>query len=226
MPNSLKKIRILKIKFSGQLRGHEIPAFRGAVAQKVGQENILFHNHLGSKSFAYRYPLIQYKNMGGQPGIVCIEHGVDEIHKFFHQKDWSLQLSGRTLDMTIENLSLNQFVLQVWDKKFNYHIRNWVALNQDNYAKYLELPSEQARAEKLISIMKGNIISFAKGVGWDVSKPLEINLQPPFEKRIVNLKGNKVYAFNLQFSSNVFLPNDIGLGKSVSLGYGVVKGVR
>ncbi|MFN3557439.1 MAG: CRISPR-associated endonuclease Cas6 [Bacteroidales bacterium] len=222
MPDTLKKIRTLRIRFSGDLAGHEIPAFRGAIAAKVGHENVLFHNHLGKDSFSYRYPLIQYKNLSGQPGIVCIELGVDEIHKFFQHKDWSLSLSGRKLDMKIENLSLNQFTMQVWDKMFDYRIHNWVALNQQNYTKYLTLPDEEARQEMLTAILKGNILSFAKGIEWNVSKPIELKIQSPLIPRQVKVKGTNVTAFNLNFSTNIFLPSYIGLGKSVSLGYGVV----
>jgi len=32
--------------------------------------------------------------------------------------------------------------------------------------------------------------------------------------------------FNITFSTNVFIPNNIGLGKSVSLGYGIVNAIK
>jgi hypothetical protein len=227
MNNPVKKIRILNIRFNGELAGHEIPAFRGAIAQKVGFENVLFHNHLGKESFMYRYPLIQYKNIRGKPSIVCIEQGVDEIHNYFQQKDWSIEISGRKLDMKIENLNLNQFTMQVWDKMWEYDIRNWIALNEENFHKYKLLTNEVERADMLTAIMKGNIISMAKGIEWTVSKPMEIEIKSStIQTKPVKLKGNKLIAFNLEFKTNVFLPNFIGLGKGVSHGYGMVRGKR
>lgn len=226
MGSEIKKLRILTIRFDGELAGHEIPAFRGAIASKVGFENVLFHNHLGKESFMYRYPLIQYKNLRGKPAIVCIEQGVDEIHNFFQQKDWSLSVSGRTIDMKIENLSLNQFTMQVWDRMWDYHIKNWIALNAENYQKYQLLETEEQKKEMLSGILKANILSFAKGIEWTVSKPIEIQFTSPIETRPVKVKGNKLVAFNINFKTNVFLPNNIGLGKSVSHGYGVVRGKR
>lgn len=220
--DTVKRIRTLRINFNGELSGHEIPAFRGAVAQKAGLENILFHNHLGKESFSYRYPLIQYKNIGGKPGIICIEQGVDEVHKFFQQKDWSLHISGRKLDMQIENLNLNQFTMQVWDKMFQYKIHNWIALNQNNYKTFMEDDDEERRGEILTAILKGNILSFAKGIEWSVDKPIALKIELPFQQKTVKIKGSKVLAFRLHFSTNVFLPNMIGLGKGVSFGYGVV----
>lgn len=59
----MKKIRTLTIIFEGEIKSYEIPAFRGAVIDKVGQENIIFHNHLNDNEFIYKYPLIQYKQI-------------------------------------------------------------------------------------------------------------------------------------------------------------------
>lgn len=225
-PNGIKRIRLLKIIFEGELAGHEIPAFRAAVAEKAGLENVLFHNHLGKEQYSYRYPLIQYKTIRGMPAIICLEHGVDEVHNFFQNKDWSIALSGRKLNMKINTLNLNQFTLQVWDKTWNYHIKNWIALNAQNYQKYHELEKEEERQEMLIKIMKANILSFAKGIEWTVTKPIEIKIQSPIDTRPAKVKGTRLSAFSFVFSTNVFLPNHIGLGKSVSHGYGVVVGKK
>ncbi|MBW6461413.1 MAG: hypothetical protein K0B08_12655 [Bacteroidales bacterium] len=146
-----KKIRILTVIFDTEIAGHELPAFRGAIVEKAGKESILFHNHLDSKTFLYKYPLIQYKRFGRKPGIICIDYGVDEIHKYFENDSWDIKISDRWLNMKICRLNLNQFTLQVWDRQLPYSIRNWIALNQENYRKYLEINSMQ---EKLIFLEK------------------------------------------------------------------------
>ena len=81
----MKKIRLLSITFDTEIKPYEIPAFRGAIIEKAGRESILFHNHLNEGAYLYKYPLIQYKMIGSKPCIMCIEHGVDEIHKFFEK---------------------------------------------------------------------------------------------------------------------------------------------
>ena len=57
---AVKNIRILHVIFDSNIMPYEVPAFRGAIIKKVGQENILFHNHLNGNGFLYKYPLIQY----------------------------------------------------------------------------------------------------------------------------------------------------------------------
>jgi hypothetical protein len=221
-----KKIRILSIIFDTELKPYEVPALRGAIVEKVGKENLVFHNHLNDHAFLYRYPLIQYKQISGKPAIICIEFGVDEIHKFFEKRDWSIQIGGRWLDMKIYRLQMNQFTMQVWENFFNYNIRNWIALSQENYLKYTQFENDKEQKDFLERTLIGNIISFAKGIEWDVDKQIQLKITLPINTRTVTLKEKKLLGFNLDFKTNVFLPNNIGLGKSVSLGFGNIKQIR
>ena len=50
-----KRIRLLTVVFGAEIKGYEIPAFRSAVIEKAGRENVLFQNHLNSKGFLYKY---------------------------------------------------------------------------------------------------------------------------------------------------------------------------
>lgn len=219
----MKRVRVLTVVFDTTIVAHEIPAFRGAVIQKVGSDNTAFHNHLKSNAFLYRYPLIQYKRIGQKPCIMCVEHGVDEIHKFFEKKDWDLNISNRRLEMTIEKLNLNQFTMQVWDKMFDYSIENWIALNSENYRKFQNIESLAERVGFLENTLKANILSFAKGIEWTVDKEIKVSITEIIRQRKAKVKGSLLSGFDVQFRSNVFIPQYLGLGKSVSLGYGVVR---
>lgn len=222
MTNTSKKIRVLQVVFDTEIKAYEIPAFRGAIVKKVGLENILYHNHLNGNGFLYKYPLIQYKIIKRHPAIICVDYGVDEIHKFFENQDWSIKISDRWLDMKIEHLNMNQFTMNVWDKMFRYNIKNWIALNAENYQKYQELEGIVEQTQFLEKKLVGNILSFAKGIEWTVENEIKLNITKILDTRLVNLKGQKLSGFNLDFKTNIFLPNYIGLGKSVSLGYGNV----
>ena len=71
--------------------------------------------------------------------------------------------------------------------------------------------------------MTANIISFAKGIGWDVDQQIKVDITTIHNSRPVNFKRQKVMAFDLDFTMNVALPDYVGLGKGVSLGFGTVK---
>lgn len=222
----IKKIRILRVSFDAEIRNGEIPAFRYAIIDKVGRENILFHHHLDDAKYLYKYPLIQYKSIGKNPSIICIETGVDEIHKYFEQRGWDIMINGRHIEMKISRLELNQFVMQVWDKHFRYSIFNWIALNKQNYEKYVSMEGMSEKIKFLENMLKANILAFAKGIDWIIEKQIEVEILNMKEPYIVKVKQNPLMSFNLEFKTNVFLPNFIGLGKSVSKGFGVVKNIK
>jgi len=221
----MNKIRVLDIEFENEIQPWEVPAFRGAIIESAGRKNILFHNHKQDK-FVYSYPLIQYKRIGKKPHLVCVEDGVDEIHKFFENMQEGVFLNDRPYVLKIGNLNLNTFTLQVWDKAFYYRIADWSPLNQENFVKYNTIGSEEEKMVFLNRILTGNILSFAKGVGWTVDKPIISKVERIDKTKNLRIKGVPRVVFNVSFKSNVFLPNGIGLGKNVALGYGVVKEIK
>jgi hypothetical protein len=174
----------------------------------------------------YSYPLIQYKSVYKKPALFCLGDGVDEIHKLFSHKSWDIMVNGEKLALKIDKLDLNSFNIQVWEKNFNYSITNWLALNGENYKKYKALKSLAERILMLENILKSNILSFAKGIEWKVDKPIVVSIQDIRQEKIIRYKGIPLQAYDIDFACNVFLPNHIGLGKSASHGFGMIKQQR
>lgn len=219
------RLKTLTVSFDAEIAAYELPAFRGAVIAKAGTEHILFHNHIGDGQLLHRYPVIQYKRLSGRPAIFCVGEGVDEIHHFFNNKSWKINISQRDIDLKIHKLNMDQVTMQVWNQFFHYEIRQWIALNSENLKRFRELNSEPERYALLENILTGNIISMAKSIGWDVDKPIVVRIPEIMRQSVVKVKCIKLLAFDVKFQSNVFLPRYIGLGKSSSLGYGVVRPV-
>lgn len=222
----MKRIRILKICFDQEIHTNELPKFRGAIIEKTEQKSILFHNHIGESKLRYAYPLIQYKIIGNKGCLVCIDEGTDEIHNLLGQKNMDILLGDKKLTLSIESLSANHFNLNVWDTTFNYHIRNWLPFNEENYKKYNETESLVEKIGILEKILIGNILSFSKGIGYNVEKGIELSIKNILNERVAKYKGNKLTALDLTFKTNFFLPNYIGLGKGVSIGFGIIKSIK
>ena len=220
------KIRILKVIFDGELQFFEVPAFRGAIAQKVGYEHPLFHNHKPDDGYYYRYPLIQYKLIGRRPAILCMGDGVDQIHHFFARQDWSLSIGQEHRPMKIHKLHLDEFELRLHQAPRTYSLLNWVALNQKNYRLYRQKQGLVAQLAFLEQLLRGNLLAFAKGMGSEVPGDISLHIQRLVNVHPVTVKKQRVLAFTLDFATNLFLPNYIGLGKSVSHGFGSVKEIK
>lgn len=222
----VKKLKTLLVSFENELPAHKIPAFRGAIVEKVGREHSAFHNHNEDDGYIYQYPVIQYKTLGYRPSLFCVGEGVDEIHNLFGLRNWDIQLQGERLQLRIHKLDLNNITLNIWDKFFKYSIHNWLALNERNYRQYHQITGLTERVEFLERLLVGNILSFAKGIDWHIEQPIKVQIQELKSERMIRYKGIPLMAFDVNFACNVFLPNYLGLGKSASHGFGVVRQFR
>ena len=219
------QIKILHVYFKNKIRLNEIPAFRAAISNTAGRENILFHHHDG-EGFLYKYPLIQYKVVSGSSMLFCIDPAIEQLTHFFGKTERVLELNGARQNLEVTTMRQFHYKLQVHEKYMKYAISNWLPLNQENYRKYTAINTMKERIIFLEKLLTANILSFAKGVEWTVSRKIEVNLLelPPF--RVRKIKNVNMQLFNASFETNVFLPNYAGLGKLTSIGFGTVKAIK
>ena len=218
----MKKIRVLKICFEQDIPSREIPRLRGAIIEKTGRDKILFLNHIGEAGLRYAYPLIQYKVLGRKGCLICIDEGTDEIHAFLGQRNWDIQLGEKKMTLTIDSLLANNFILDVWNKNFTYSISKWLAFNEENFKKYSLINTLTDQIAFLEKVLTGNILSFAKGVGYNVEKSIIVKIQNIQRDYFMKYKGAGLQTFDLTFQTNFSLPDFIGLGKGVSTGNGII----
>lgn len=222
----MKRLRTLLVTFQNDIPAHQVTAFRAAVIEKVGRDQVAFHNHVGDTQFVYQYPLIQYKTVHRQPAIVCLDEGVDEIHKLFGQRSWTINLLGEKIELKVDRLDLKTTTLNVWDRQFEYSIYRWQALNEKNYKEYSILQTLTGKIQMLERILTGNILSFAKGIEWHIDQPVQLSITDVALERLSKMKDIQVAALDVRFRCNVALPDWIGLGKGVSKGFGVVRKIQ
>ena len=222
----MTKIKTLTVHFANELERHEIPLFRGAVIATVGRDkDVLFHNHIGD-GYRYSYPLIQYKRIHGCAAIVSVNEGTETIGDFFSSCNFEFNIGGRKIEMVISSVKAYQTEVQIWNTQFSYSIRSWLRLNSENYHKYIAIDGLAEKTEFLENILRGNILSFLKGVDIHIDDDLQCTITQLSEPRTVKNKNVKLMCFDAQFKSNVSLPDFIGLGKNASIGYGMITTIK
>lgn len=219
-----KQIRILTIRFTENIYQEEVPYFRGAVLARLGDEaNVLFHNHDGKGKYRYSYPLIQYKRINRKASVVCIEDGADMIGHFLSQcADKEFQIGNRTIRMELESVIPSKTLVQLWEEPLRYTLRKWLPLNRDNYKRYNEAESITERVSLLESILKGNLLSMCKGLGISLSNQIQLSILDISNQRLVRHKDIKLMSFDVEFKTNLSIPDYMGIGKNASLGYGTI----
>ncbi|GIW67978.1 MAG: hypothetical protein KatS3mg096_846 [Candidatus Parcubacteria bacterium] len=220
------KKRLLHIVFENIIEPAELSAFRGAIIHKVGKEHTLFHNH-SSGGYIYKYPLIQYKLFKQKhPSLLCIELGVDEIYHFFKNKNWNIDIHGKETELKVMQLNLYDATFRQIVALKKYTIHDWLALNEENYQKYINTIALKDKISLLENILKANILAMAKGIDWHIPNNIELSIENIGKQKMIHYKGVKLIAFTLTFYTNILLPNHISLGKGAAMGFGEIRKIH
>ena len=223
----MKYVRTLTVITDAEIRQNEIPLFRGAVINSLGEHpNVYFHNHLDDDKFRYSYPLIQYKRLEKKAAIVCVEEGVDIIGQFLTEVNGTLTIGERQVTCNTGTILPARILVQTWQEMFNYHISRWLPLNSKNYQLYQNLEGVVEKTTFLENILKGNLLSMLKGLNIHLEKELVLKITDISEAYLLYNKGVKMMAFNADFNCNLSIPNNIGIGKNASIGCGIVHQMR
>ena len=96
-------------------------------------------------------------------------------------------------------------------------------MNRENYEKYREIKDWKEKKGFLNGILVGNILSMCKSLDYVVTSKLYVHSRLDDEQ--VEYKGVPLIGFTGEFRVNFVIPDYMGLGKSVSRGFGTVKRV-
>ncbi len=209
------------IQFANEISSKEIPQFRGAVIASLNQKDILFHNHQNDK-LRYSYPLIQYKRIHRKATIVCVGEGTKSIHELFVSNSFLFQIGNKEEKMLIESAKTNVTDMSLLDTPKSYRIFNWLPLNSENYRQYQTIENFSEKATFLEAKLVGNLLSFLKGVGIIIEEDLKVSITNLTAQRIATYKNVKLMAFDIEFKTNLNIPQYIGIGKNASVGFGIV----
>lgn len=196
-------------------------SLRGYLGNKY-IDNTLVHNHDGSK-YIYRYPLVQYKVINKKPMIIGINEGVDIVSNISMRDDEFL-IEDEIVNTYQKDIKIYKENFGITDDYIEYEFKTpWIALNQRNSKVYKE-ENNIGKEELLKRTLIGNILSLSKGLEYSVLD--EIICWISLEEKIVTMKNVKHIGFVGRFKTNFQIPDFLGIGKSVSRGFGVVKAVR
>jgi hypothetical protein len=181
----------------------------------------LMHQH-GKDGFIYRYPRVLYRVLGREPMIVAVAEGIDALSTLVLVGEY-LRLGATihhvvdtTLDITDHGLGASRSI-----HRYRF-AAPWLALNQENYTRFGRM-SANDRQHLLDAQVANNCLSLAKSFGLRLSTRLESRA---FVRPVpVRLKGIEMIGFFGEIYVNFCIPEDLGLGKSASKGFGAIRRV-
>jgi hypothetical protein len=177
-----------------------------------------FHHH---SPRSYHYPLIQYKRINRELLILGFQNYSNVLMNKISIVD---SISTRRGSFKVDTQEINLSTWQVRNTAMCYDfVTPWLPFNETNYGAFKDCDREKQKIF-LEKILVGNTLSCLKGLGIFVDYKIESYIVS-FRSFCVNVHGNPFEAFMARFFLNVDLPDFIGLGKSVSKGFGTIRRV-
>lgn len=217
-------LQTTRVVFDFKLEPREMIVFRAAIANKVGFDHDLFHNHATNHSASeqklhYRYPLIQYQLDKRRAAILGINEGAEELSRFLTDFDEQIFFKRSFQKIRIQELQNATVLLQALPDPKTYRLQNWIALNSDNLKTWSNTASYAERIIFLEKKLNNHLVAFYNKWDWQRPEIKATILSMPILKHMV-YKRMKCLVFDLVFKANIELPNHIGIGKAVSEGFG------
>ena len=213
----LLKILRLTLHSDTPMRG-DAAKLRGFFATSFN-EHALLHQHVTDR-LIYKYPLIQYKMLQGSPLILGINEGADVLKEIYDKFD-EIKLGESKYRIMERGVSIKSEEFGCTEEIHSYRFATpWLALSQDNYHRFQNASREEKR-ELLRKILVGNILSASKGLSYVAKEHIRLEVGR-MQDEICLLKGTKVTGIRGEFTATFAIPDFMGLGKSVSRGFGAV----
>ncbi len=184
------------------------------------KDNELLPNHRGA-DLSYQYPLIQFRILEEKTLIIGIEEGADLLNDLYGD---TRRIKIGTIDYEVaqRSIQVERRPFGISDQMYSYtFLTPWIALNPDNFREYQSMNTPE-RKERLRTILIGNILSAAKGLDIHVEGQITLEFTT-ISTTPRRLKGTGLIGFTGDFRVNFEIPEYMGLGKSVSRGFGAIE---
>lgn len=233
-----------RLRLARPIRQYEAPALRGFFGRKF-EEEVLMHNHepdnhRGLAHFAesseqtvpvplpakgrliYQYPRVQFKVLASTALLLGINEGSELLQRLWLEID-ETRLGDEQLAVLESQFETRTEQLEVIAEPIEYRFATpWLALNQKNFHEYIGTHNQRTRKDELSRILVGNCLGLAKSLGIRFSDHIAADCRRLTSIK-TSLKGQGMIGFVGKFTVNLTLPDCIGLGKSVSRGFGTVE---
>ena len=220
----MTQLSYLTAVFDLPLKDRDIPRWRSAWSEMAGFEMDRFHNHKpGDEGVIYRYPQVQYRTHQGKAALLAIGDATADVQQALSVGPWEIVWNYKPKPISLDDLQLEVHDIQLTDHFFEYRLCAYLPFNDRNFNRWKAAKGLLSRIKILQGLLAGHLLNFATGIGWKIPRRFEVEITNVEKEYSMPLHGVQRPAFDLTFRTDLQLPPDIGLGKGVSHGYGILK---
>jgi hypothetical protein len=235
MTQNTTQIPITTITFPEiALQVRDAHKLRGYFGRLFQEHSPLLHNHFDDSDpttpkYRYAYPLVQYKVLKRVPTLVGLGEGADLLVQLF-LKMQELKLDGEVYPVLSKHIQHQKATIGLSDDLHTYRYETlWLGLNQKNFKAYTTA-DPMGKTQILKNTGIANILTFVEAFGLrfkknDPTQRVMLKLSPT-EPAITKFKNVEFLGFGGSFTTNVLLPDDVGLGKQAARGFGTIRKIN
>ena len=171
--------------------------------------------------FIHRYPVVQCKQIKSILMVIGLGQGADLLREIAGGDDvlrigeTSFTLSGRDHAIRSEGFGITG-TIQTYE-----FLTPWLALNQQNAKKFYDLKGKPERDAFMQKILTGNLTTLVKSIDSDLPRTITCECKVRFRRE--RIRHENVMVFLGTFRTNLLIPDYLGIGQSVSRGFGTVR---
>jgi len=181
----------------------------------------VLHNHNGT-GFDYRSPRVRYLVIERIPHLISFDDGLEIVEQIYHEQA-SLRCGRKVYHVTGTEQQDIYADAGICGDLYHYQsLTPWLALNGENYDRYMRTHGAVERHAMLERIMTANMLVLAKIVELDVQEKIMVKLLQCDEVR-VRAGQTSMLGLHAEFVTNFRIPEFVGVGKMVSKGFGLME---
>lgn len=186
------------------------------------EEEIYMRSHNADGTVIYQYPRVQFKVVDREALLLGFNEGSELLQELWPKMDQS-RLGDDEMPVLESRFETSSHEFNVTAEPIEYTFATpWLALNQKNFREYVGSRNQRFRKDELSRILAGNCLGMAKSLGIRFADRISADCRGLTSIK-TTLKGSGMIGFVGKFLLNLELPEFIGLGKSVSRGFGTIE---
>lgn len=180
----------------------------------------VLHNHNGT-GFDYRSPRVRYVVIDRVPHLISFDDGLEIVERIYREQA-NLRCGQKVYQVTGTELQDIHDDAGICGDLYHYQSHTpWLALNEENYDRYMQVSGVLERRAMLERIMAANMLALSKNVELDVQEKIMVKLLR-FDEVRLKAGQTPLLGFHAEFVTNFRIPAFVGVGKMVSKGFGLM----
>ena len=171
--------------------------------------------------FIHRYPVLQCKQIKTDLIAIGISQGADFLCQLARDQTM-LGSAESTCRITARDPAIRSEEFFTAEHFITYEfLTPWLALNQQNAKKFYDQNGKVQRDAFMHKLLSARLHTLAKSLGYAVTVPVLCEAKVRFRRDRIGREN--VMVFYGKFRTNLHIPDYLGIGLSVSQGYGTIK---